>query len=93
MLWGHLLVCGVVFAESATDLQLALNSMYDYCNTWKLEVNIAKTKVVVFSKGKIRNIPVFTYGGLNLDVVDDFSYLGVKFNYNGKFNKTKKISL
>ena len=80
----------VVFAESAADLQLALNSMHDYCNTWKLEVNIAKTKVVVFSKGKIRNIPVFTYGGLNLDVVDDFSYLGVKFNYNGKFNKTKK---
>ena len=23
-------------------------------------------------------------------MVDDFSYLGVKFNYNGKFNKTKK---
>ena len=80
----------VVFAESAADLQLALNSMHDYCNIWKLEVNIAKTKVVVFSKGKIRNIPAFTYGGLDLDVVDDFSYLGVKFNYNGKFNKTKK---
>ena len=63
----------VVFAETAADLQLALNYMNNYCNTWKLEVNIAKTKVVVFSEGKIRNIPAYTYGVLNLDVVDNFS--------------------
>jgi hypothetical protein len=24
-----------------------------------------------------------------LEIVDDFSYLGVKFSYNGKFAKTK----
>ena len=29
----------VVLAESKEQLQAALNSMYFYCQTWKLEVN------------------------------------------------------
>ncbi len=63
--------------------------MHEYCVTWKLEVNAAKTKVVVFSRS-CKNIQPFFYNNLKLDLVDDFSYLGVKFNYNGKFNKTLK---
>ena len=62
-----------------------------YCNTWQLQVNISKTKVVILSKGKIRRRkPVFYYNGDTIEIVDDFSYLGIKFNYNGKFGKTKK---
>jgi hypothetical protein len=40
----------VVFAETAAELQSALNAMYLYCETWKLKVNAAKTNVVIFSK-------------------------------------------
>ncbi len=64
--------------------------MHNYCNVWQLQVNTAKTKVVIFSKGKLRNKPEFFLNGDKLDVVDDFSYLGIKFNFNGKFAKTKK---
>lgn len=42
----------VILAESANDLQFALNEFYRYCDTWKLTVNISKTKIVVFSKGR-----------------------------------------
>lgn len=42
----------VILAESANDLQFALNEFYRYCDTWKLTVNICKTKIVVFSKGR-----------------------------------------
>ena len=38
----------VIFAENATELQIALNAMFQYCNLWKLKVNSNKTKVVVF---------------------------------------------
>jgi len=38
----------VVIGETPEDLQLSLNRLQDYCNTWSLEVNISKTKVVVF---------------------------------------------
>ena len=77
----------MVLAESAHELQQALNAVYEYCDTWHLSVNTDKTKVVIFSKGKVRNIPQFFFGNNNVDVVDDYTYLGVVFNYNGKFHK------
>ena len=80
----------VIFAESSSDLQLALTSMSEYCKCWKLTVNSSKTKFVVFSRGKCRNIPTFYLDSDELEIVDDFSYLGNKFNYTGKFIKTMK---
>ena len=58
----------VILAESDKDLQDSLNAIYDYCNTWSLKVNIDKTKIVIFSRGKIRNIPRFKYGNKELEV-------------------------
>ena len=80
----------VIFAQSPEELQTALDTMQLYCDTLKLQVNTSKTKIVVFSKGKIRQKPFFYYNGESIEIVDDFSYLGIKFNYNGKLGKTKK---
>ena len=77
----------LVFAESVQDLQLALDSMHEYCSIWGLSVNLIKIKIVIFSKGKIRNTPVFRYNGEPLDVVDNFVYLGVNLSSNGSFKK------
>ena len=72
----------IVLAENASDLQSALNGVKDYCETWKLRVNTSNTKVVVFSRGKIRRRPDFFLGNERIEVVDDYTYLGVTFNYN-----------
>ncbi len=61
-----------------------------YCDENKLVVNPAKTKIVVFSRGKIRNKPKTPYGNDNIEVVDDYTYLGIVFNYNGRFVKAQK---
>ena len=84
----------IVMADSPKELQTALNAVHNYCTTWKLTVNATKTKVVIFSRGKVRNFPIFNYGTENLEVTDDYTYLGIAFNYNGKFNKAigKQIS-
>jgi len=29
----------MIFAENATELQIARNAMFHYCNMWKLKVN------------------------------------------------------
>ena len=82
-----------IMAESPSELQAALNANYLYCQTWELEleVNATKTKVVVFSRGKCRsNKPIFSFGSKKLETVDEYVYLGVKFNYNGKFNKSNQ---
>ena len=38
----------VLISDSATDLQHQLNVFYEYCNEWKLKVNIEKTKIMIF---------------------------------------------
>ena len=77
----------IVLAESPNQLQAALNSVQRYCEKNSLKLNLTKTKVIVFSRGKIRNIPKFWYGEEQVEVVDDYIYLGVKINYNGSFTK------
>ena len=72
--------------ESAEGLQQALDALSDYCDKWSLRVNVDKTKVVVFSRGKIRKMPTIKYKGRSLEVVFEFQYLGVCFNHNNKFN-------
>ena len=79
----------LILAESAKDLQKALDGLYIYCNKWALNVNVDKTKVIIFSKGKIKKFQSFKLGDSSIDVVDDYVYLGTTFNYNGTFNKAK----
>lgn len=57
---------------------------------WKLSINTEKTKIMLFSRGKVRIRPAFDFGGSLLDYTDEYSYLGVIFNYNGKFTKARK---
>lgn len=77
----------VIMAENEHDLQSALNATYDYCKQWQLTVNTAKTKIVVFSRGKIRNKPFILFGESLLEVVFEYSYLGIVFNYDNSFKK------
>ena len=79
----------VVMAESYTQMQKALDGVREYCDRWALKVNTDKTKVVIFSRGKVRRYNSFNFGDEVIDVVYDYVYLGTTFNYNGKFNKAK----
>jgi hypothetical protein len=79
----------IIFAESKDELQTALNALDVYCTDWDLSVNVNKTKIMIFSKGKIRNLPQFTFQNNHVDIVFEYKYLGIVFNYNGKFNKAK----
>ena len=76
----------VVIGKTQQDLQKSLDSLYRYCCYWGLEVNIAKTKIVVFRKrGPIKIWEKWYYDNVPLDIVNDFNHLGVVFNYTGSF--------
>ena len=77
----------IILAETAADLQRALDRLHDYCQKWDLSINVTKTKIVIFSRGKVRNYPHFKIGNDDIEVKDDYVYLGVTFNYNGSFKK------
>ena len=72
----------IIFTESSSDLQKALDAVHQYCENWKLTVNTDKTKIVIFSKCEMQNYPAFLFGHKIIQVVDDYVYLGIKFNYN-----------
>ena len=76
----------VTIGHSTLDIQHNLNRLHDYCNLWGVEVNIAQNKVVVFRKrGPVRTDERWYYNNELLDVVNEFNYLGVVFNFTGSF--------
>ena len=81
----------VVLAECPEDLQRALDILKIYCELWGLDINVRKTKVMIFSRGKIRKMPKFNFNEETVDVVWDYKYLGVKFYYNNKFKKAQQL--
>ena len=40
----------VTFDISAEDLQISLDLVAEYCTRWKLKINVAKPKVIVFQE-------------------------------------------
>ena len=47
--------------------------------------------VVVFrNRGKLQRKDVGLYNNEVFDIVDEFNYLGMMFNHNGKFSKIQK---
>ena len=47
----------IIMAENQEDLQVALNAVGNYCEQWKLQVNVNKTKIIKFSKRKSKKFP------------------------------------
>ena len=79
----------VILVENPRELQLALDAIDQYCTLWKLKINVSKTKVLVFSRGYVRNRPEFTFGNVKLKIVRDYQYLF----FMGNLTKQNKIFL
>ena len=70
----------IILADTDKNLQLALKALQSYCDTWKLEINCSKTKITIFSRGKIDPSKyTFTYNNKNIEIVDNYKYLGITF--------------
>ena len=80
-----------IMAENPIELQLALNALSDYCQTWKLNINLDKTKIIRFSKGKLQTpAPEFWLNNERLEQVESYVYLGTTIFYNANFLKQLK---
>ena len=68
----------VLFGNSATELQNSIHILEEYCQKWKLKVNVTKTKVVIFRKGgRLPNGLRFITKGLKLKLSLNFRILGL----------------
>ena len=66
----------VMISESEDQLQKNISLLNDYCANWKLEINIKKTKTIVFNRGnKLCKTRIYLKNKL-IECVKEFKYLG-----------------
>ena len=58
---------------------------------WKLNVNYGKTKIIIFNK-RYTNNPYLKLGEQEIELVDQYKYLGTLFNKSGSFIHAKKYA-
>jgi len=69
----------VIFSQTLDELQKSLESFEAYCKLWKLEFNVIKTKIVVFSKRKVTNCSEIKIFNSAIEIQDSYTYLGIFF--------------
>ena len=68
--------------ENHKDMQTLLIFFSDYCNEWKLKINVEKTKSMII--GKCRNKLNFILNDSVIENVTFYKYLGVFFSQKWK---------
>ena len=81
----------VLFSETREGLQRNIDNLEKYCQKWNLTVNVEKTKIVVFRNGGILAMEDRWYfAGQEIEIVNQFTYLGVVFASGGSFMQNTK---
>jgi hypothetical protein len=62
-----------------------LNVFGEYCQKWKLKVNVGQTKIVIFSRGRPLVDIHFSSNGSEIEI--EAKYLGILLNRTGNFNR------
>ena len=64
----------VLLSESKTGLQTSLNCLGTYCSNWKLQVNVQKSKVIVFNSNGKSHLNEFIYNDNVIQTVAKYCY-------------------
>ena len=76
----------VILAENVDDLKMLINNLYTWANTWRLSINISKSKIIHFRKTrKSLTEAEFKFGNEILEKVNKYKYLGLVLDEHLKF--------
>ena len=70
----------ILLATSPEELQKSLDGLSEYCEKWKMQVNIKKTKCMTFSKGSNIKQETFKINNKIVDNTREYKYLGININ-------------
>lgn len=86
-----------MLADSQVDLRKSLQAFHEHANEYKLEVNLDKTKLIIFRKGghhRLKKLTSFSCGVAQVEIVNQYNYLGIIFSnsatFVNNFNATMK---
>lgn len=74
----------VLMSQTENGLQRCLDKLYDYCYKWGLSVNTVKIKCMIINDKKgVINSNTY-YNNMELEMVDNYTYLGLKIHKSNK---------
>jgi len=81
----------VILADDIDVMQSMINRLEEYCDRWKMEVNMDKSEMMIFRKGgRLSNKEKFHYKGQQIKLTAEYNYLGVILTPQMKFGKHVK---
>ena len=80
----------ILISETSFGLQNCLDKLSKYCKEWGLDINMEKTKAVVFNNTGRLSTEKFTFDGQPIDNEKKYNYLGMIFTASGKFTDGKQ---
>ena len=82
----------VLMSETKEGLQNCLNNLNTYCQKWKLEINLKKTKIMIFGRNgtKKSNEETFYLNTLPVEKTKEYTYLGITLNTSGNLKSVSK---
>lgn len=71
-------------ADDPSRMQMMINRLKSYCDTWGLRVNMSKSKIMVMRRtgASVDNSFQWYYGQERIEVVGNYKYLGLELKYN-----------
>ncbi|CAC5419756.1 unnamed protein product [Mytilus coruscus] len=79
----------VLLSTSQSGLSRCLNKLEEYCKRWCIQVNLKKTKIVIFNKGVKMIKSNFYFNGEPVENVRNYKSLGVIFSASGSFSRVR----
>lgn len=78
----------VLLADDVKTMQNMIAKLENYCDMWDMEVNLAKSEMIVFRKGgRLSKEENFMYKGQQVNIVNEYCYLGVTLTPKMSFTK------
>lgn len=83
LLWADDLI---LLALDTKTLQSQLDHLNKFCKDWGVEINVTKTKLLIFNRHTLSHQPTgLNIGGYKLEHVDSYCYLGIEIHHTGNF--------
>ena len=77
----------IIMSTSPLSLQKCISKLEQYCTKWKLEVNLKKTKIMIFNRqGSLIKKHKFYYKNNTIENTREYKYLGFTFTCSGSDN-------
>ena len=81
----------VLLCKSGACLQRHLNKLYELCTSFGLEVNLAKTKIMIFGHNKKKlNQKAFYLNKEQIEIAHEYKYLGIDIYSHHYFEPSVK---